>query len=393
MTRVQPVRRATAAELLSGIAWPIRARGTARARGHSIGQALGPAIRAFLDEDVAHLDRLRPEPLGREAARRLALDFAAPIGGLLPQVMAEIEGLAEGAGIPVVDALILQLRRELAAPGSGPVVAGSPQPEDRSGGLEGCTTLAFTGPGGNSLIAQTADLPGDMDGLGTVLDLDGDGPGGRSLAWAPLGQLGFLGVNQAGLAIGINMVVAPGWQVAPPPYLIVRHLLGLGDADAAEAAIIRLPRATSRCYTLADRTGHRMIETTIDACRRLDPDPETPQARLAHCNHYLHPDLAPLDRVPAWSSTRLRTARLDEIFAESPWAEGAAEAGDARAVLADHANAPLSICAHGRNSPRLGRTVASVILDPAARQMAVALGTACDTAFTTYRLEDTSWNG
>jgi hypothetical protein len=62
-------------------------------------------------------------------------------------------------------------------------------------------------------------------------------------------------------------------------------------------------------------------------------------------------------------------------------------------VLADHANAPLSICAHGRNSPRLGRTVASVILDPAARRMEVALGTACDTPFTTWRLEDASWNG
>lgn len=393
MSLVQPTRRPTAAVLLSGLAWPIRARGTARARGRSIGQALGPAIRAFLDEDVAHLDRLRPKPLGREAARRLALTFAAPIADLLPEVMAEIEGLAEGAGIPLADALILQLRRELAAPGTGPVVAGAAQPEDRSGGLEGCTTLAFTGPEGRSLIAQTADLPGDMDGLGTVLDLDGDGPGGRSLAWAPLGQLGFLGLNQAGLAIGINMVVAPGWQVAPPPYLIVRHLLGLADADAAEAAIARLPRATSRCYTLADGTGHRMIETTIDSCRRLDPDPGRPQARLAHCNHYLHPDLTPLDRVPAWSSTRLRTARLEAIFAESPWADGTAGAGDARAVLADHDNAPLSICAHGRNSPRLGRTVASVVLDPAARRMDVALGTACDTPFTTHRLEDASWNG
>ncbi|GGB57636.1 acyl-CoA--6-aminopenicillanic acid acyl-transferase [Tistrella bauzanensis] len=385
----------TAARILAQVPQPVRATGGPRQRGRMIGQALKPALHAFLDEDVAHIDRVRSAPLGREQARLLALSFAMVIAATLPGIFAELNGMAEGADLPLADIMILQMRRELAMPGIGP--ATWPPATDISGGVEGCTTVAFradTGAGRHRpLIAQTADLPGDLYGLGTVLHLQGAGPAGSDiLAWAPLGQLGFLGINGAGLAIGINMVVAEGWRPGVPPYLIIRHLLSLPDARAAEEAIARLPRASSRCYTLADARDLMMIETTIDTRRRLDPTPDIPQSRLSHCNHFLHPDLAPRDRVPDWSSTRVRAARMDTVFASGAWAAGTAGADDARALLADHANAPLSICAHDRG-PARGRTVATMVMDPLAGCLDIAAGTACDTPFIRHRIAPPAWPG
>ncbi|MFD0387664.1 hypothetical protein ACFQ4K_07235 [Tistrella bauzanensis] len=82
--------------------------------------------------------------------------------------------------------------------------------------------------------------------------------------------------------------------------------------------------------------------------------------------------------MPDWSSTRVRAARMDTVFASGAWAAGTAGADDARALLADHANAPLSICAHDRG-PARGRTVATMVMDPLAGCLDIAAGTACDT--------------
>lgn len=93
-------------ELADGIT-VLRLSGPPRAKGHAHGTALKDRIRS-------ELERVRPKDPG---VRRVAIDTCG--ARLLPFVpedlRAELEGLAEGAGITVAEALFLNTRFELAA--------------------------------------------------------------------------------------------------------------------------------------------------------------------------------------------------------------------------------------------------------------------------------------
>src|SRR5262249_35274267 len=151
---------------------------------------------------------------------------------------AEIEGLAHGAGISREHALLLQLRseimgyRKVRAPG-------------------GCTTYARTGQ--TPVLAQTIDLAGNLDDQIAVLDLAPAGKG-HSLVLSFGGQLGYLGLNSHGLAVGLNLVLGGQWRPGVPPYLAIRHLLDTA-ASVTEAIEIlaELPLASSRNIMLCDR--------------------------------------------------------------------------------------------------------------------------------------------
>lgn len=334
--------------------------GGPRARGRALGEAMGARMRTFLDRDLAHVNRVRRTALDRAAARDRALAHGRVIQAALPEIDEEIRGLAEGAGIAYEDALILQARRELI--GSG----------------EDCTLVALRGPGGGAVLAQTVDLPGDLMAEGHMLRVRGGTRGGADiLMWTHTGLLGYLGLNGHGLAVGINMVLCGGWRPGVPPYLLVRHLLGQASVEACLAEIARIPRASSRCLTLADASRIVIVEMTVDAHRTIEVDGPT-----VHCNHYLHPDFMPLDRIFSGSSTFARTRRLEALLAR---VGGNPTVGDARSWLADHDGAPAGICAHDQGAAR-GRTVAAVVQYAAEGVIEAARGTPCAAPFHSFAL-------
>jgi hypothetical protein len=337
----------------------VEVAGGPRKRGRALGEAMGARIRAFLERDLAHVNRVRRVPLDRARARVLALSHGRAVGAALPDIDEEIRGLAEGAGIAYEDALLLQARRELIGNG------------------EDCTLVALRDPCGGAVLAQTVDLPGDLTEEGHMLRVRGGTRAGADiLMWTHTGLLGYLGLNGHGLAVGINMVLSSGWRPGVPPYLLVRHLLALADVEACLAEIARIPRASSRCLTLADASRTVMVEMTVDAHRAIEVD-----GPAVHCNHYLHPDFRPLDRIFSGSSTFVRTTRLDALLARA----GAPTVDDARAWLADHGGAPASICAHDRGATR-GRTVAAVVQHAAEGVVEAARGTPCTASFHAFAL-------
>lgn len=121
---------------------------------------------------------------------------------------------------------------------------------------------------------------------------------------------------------------------------------------AARRMLARVPRSSSRCLTLIDRTDAVTIEMTATDERVLR------DATLLHTNHYLHDDLRAADASSDRYSTdsRRRHARLSQACEPAP--VDAAAVGrmlDGRAFQkAGHAD------------PRRVETVATVVMDPAA---------------------------
>jgi len=251
---------------------------------HERGEALGRAHR----DTIARLLARRATPA---AAVR---PYADCVRERLPAVAAEVTGLAAGSGITEADAWWLQLRRELLA-----VPAGD------------CTTAAFASTG---LIGQTVDLPPGLgDGL-HALDVAAEAEAPAALVVTFAGLLGYLGINAAGLAVGINMVQSADWGVGVPPYLLVRAVLRCRGLDEAVQLLRATPRASSRCLTLLAGGAAAVVEMTATDLR------VTEAGTVAMTNHFVHPDLAPLDtsEPAARMESRLRRRRLQARLTETP---------------------------------------------------------------------------
>lgn len=319
----------------------VRAAGDHFTIGRRHGAARAAALRAFLDDGLGRLAHIMPTAVSMGSLSPVLSGYRTAIADAAPGLAEEIRGLAQGAGIGADEALVLQLRREIV----GYLRVGAVAAE--------CTTYASVDRDA-SVLAQTIDLNGNLDDQICVLDLSPDRGRGRVLVLSFGGLLGFVGLNAAGLAVGLNLVLGGAWGPGLPPYLAVRHLLDTSACvDEAISRLAGLRLASSRCITLCDPTKAAWVEVLGDQMRVFE-------ARQAvHTNHYLHPDFAADDQINVFarnSSVRRLQACRDRL-AGLPATAGPEAHFD---VLAKP-----PICVPDEGDIRRDRTVAAVVMLPA----------------------------
>jgi isopenicillin-N N-acyltransferase like protein len=344
-----------------GLAVPlIRLRGTPAELGFQHGQARAERLREFLDDSLARLNRILPAPVSLASLASTLDEYRDRIAEATPALAEEIDGLAAGAGISRDEALLLQLRREIMGYLRIPT-AGD------------CTTYARSDA--DPVLAQTVDLNGNLDDHIAVLDVivcPPPSPSGppplagsprRALVLSFGGLLGYVGMNSAGLAVGLNLVLGGDWRPGLPPYLAIRHLLD--NASTVEAAIGMLGRlrlASSRSITLCDRSTAAYVEILGDDVR------VTRAPWTVHTNHFLHPDLAPRDElnVFARNSSLRRLATGETGLAALP---AGADADEHFGLMS---GPPIRVPDEG--DIRRERTVASVVMFPTRGEIHVRPG-------------------
>ncbi|MGW5043540.1 C45 family autoproteolytic acyltransferase/hydolase [Streptomyces griseoluteus] len=307
--------------------------GSPHARGLGHGRALAGRLHGFLDDSLARLGHLTDRPADLDALRPDIAAHRAVVAEALPDLAAEIDGLAVGAGIDRDAAWLLQLRRELI--GYSRVTAGD------------CTTYASAGP--EPVLAQTVDLNGDLDDQIAVLSVSG--PRHRSLVLSFAGLLGYLGVNDAGIAVGINLVLGGDWRPGVPPYLAIRHVLDTADTVEQAVEILReLPLASSRAFTICGVDRTVCVEATVGRRRVIAGD------ELAHTNHFLDAELAEQDEINIFAKNSSKR-RLQTVLDA-----GIPKAGDTASHHRLLATPPILVRDNG--DIRRERTVAAVVLRP-----------------------------
>ena len=344
----------------------VRAHGTPFEVGVQHGAARGAALRAFLADSLCRLNRVMTAPVSMAELAPMISDYSGEIEAATPDLAQEIRGLAHGAGISPHEALLLQLRREVMGYQKIPT-------------LGGCTAYARAGQpaGGMPVLAQTIDLNGNLDDQITVLEAGYKGSGRRTLLLSFAGLLGFAGLNSDGLAAGINLVLGGDWHPGLPPYLAVRHLLNTAASVAEAVAILRsLPLASSRSILLCD-AGQSCYVEVLGSDVRAVTAPET-----VHTNHYLHPDLAPRDEVNVFSRnfSAERLAACQRRLASIPPGSGVE---DYFGLLCEP-----PICVPDTGDIRRDRTVATVVMLPAAGQLHVRPGDPSRTSTQSFSLDE-----
>ncbi len=345
----------------------IEVTGTHREVGRQIGEAERELVLRELDYYEVQFVALAGFSFA-EAVER-ARPNLRPAEEAVPQIVDQLRGLAEGAGVPFEQIFAANCIEELTC-----------LPE-RTGGPEHCTSFAFTA-GGRTVAGHNEDwYPGDIECL-TVRQVTL--PDGTSyLSVGPAGNLPITGVTACGLCGSANTLYSWDMGSGVPNNLLLASLFACRSLEEVRARIAAVPRARGSNHLWADAAGGILdIETTATRMAWLDGG-----ACFAHTNHYVTPELAPQDATTSEGSYK-RRARADELLAAG------LEAGEdpvrlGQTLLRDHANAPLSICSHwDDDDPDQDQSVttASMVWEPAERRVHVAVGQPCDHPFATYAL-------
>jgi isopenicillin-N N-acyltransferase like protein len=382
--------------------------GAPRERGRAYGAAVAPLIR----HSIASYARLFASRRGLDwaASQAEAMRFTPLLAELAPDLLDEMAGIAEGAGLGFEEIVALNVRTELMAgvgagiyhPASAAALArnraaGVPEhplepgePDRAAQAIDDgeCTTAAAANPAtrdGRTWLAQTWDWQGDQRAACIMLRVRA--PGEPSiLTMTEAGMLAKIGLNSAGVAVGLNLLrsLADGRAPGMPVHVLLRKLLQARSFAEARATAGLAPAAGSSCITLASGAGELVsLELTPAGVAEVWAE----GGLLAHANHCLDAGAAagecPLEPT---SSSRERS---DRAWAMLQAAVGQVDLATLQAILTDHADAPRCICRHP--DPRVarldrGESICGLVLDPAAGVIHVAPEVPCLAPFTPVAL-------
>jgi isopenicillin-N N-acyltransferase-like protein len=350
-------------------AYPLlAARGSHHELGRQHGEQCRDQLRGLLDH-LGHSLKLARDQVHARARRFLRL-FETHC----PHLLDEIRGLAEGAGVPFAEALAVQVRGEMGSVGG-----------------EACTTFVIAARGtaaAQVLIGQNSDIDPELEPLAYVLRLEPAGKP-RVLMWTFGGQIGYHGLNGAGVAHFANSLGGgPAWRFALPHYPVKRMMLEQLTLHEVLNLMERVPVCSSGNYVLCDGAARVAdVELTPEG---FAVQQERGEGFLVHTNHFLcGPHTCPANDAASVPDSFPRLDRVRSLVAARFGRLTVAEMGR---ILADHEGEPTSICRHphaGPDHPSVsarGRTVASLIAEPAVGRMHVARGNPCRAEYVAYEL-------
>jgi isopenicillin-N N-acyltransferase-like protein len=290
----------------------LRLSGDARARGEAHGAAFGPAIAAYAEDRWALASDGswtggRAVPLAR--LRSLAREMIPAHRAYAPEIQDELDAIAVGAGLAVDDLLVTSGFTDFVD--AARALGGAPAPD-------GCTSVLVPrhrGEGGRAMYAQTWDMHGSATDHVVLLDIrPTDGP--RALVFTTTGCVGQIGLNEAGIGIGIdNLSCTDGRPGVCWPH-VVRKVLLQRTWDDALRALREVDLAGGHAYHLIDGQGHGlMVERTSTRGHEWPLDVEV----LVHTNHALAPSVREVEAVRAEAlvrSSHERYARARQRTAE-----------------------------------------------------------------------------
>ena len=346
--------------------------GTPRDMGRQFGEACRASARELLELRLAGAAGHAAERGRRHHSRAdilaLCQSFLPLVEKWHPDTAEENRGIAEGTGLSEAEIFALQGLTDLRD-----LLTWGPPPD----GL-GCTSLLVSparSKNHQALFAQTWDLAADnRDHTCLLLRRPQKGP--ATLALTVSGALSMIGLNAFGFACGTNNLKAkdarPGLHYL---HLLHRCLNDSRDVASAAKLIETAPRLAAHAYHLCDASGSILaLECSALECRPWLPEAEA----VLHCNHFLHPDLIPLEAEASGPSSKARQRRGQELCAS-----GNFDVASLRTLLADRDGGDLAI---NRRSPLAITTNACVILEPVERRLHACRGPADEGEWVTLSL-------
>jgi isopenicillin-N N-acyltransferase-like protein len=353
--------------------------GGPRARG----RAYGEAARERIALSVA-LYRRRLSGIGASSSdvRDAALAYLPRLEAFAADLVEEMHGIAEGAGVAIEEIVLVNARTEIVADAARRKTA------DRDG-CTGVVVLPVRSADRRLIHAQTWDWLADCVDTGIVLRVRRD-DGPDILTFTEAGGLARHGFNAAGVAISANYLRSDRDFREPgiPLPLIRRRALEQAHLAQSLGLVVATPKAVSNNMIVSHTDGFAVsLECAPDEAFWITPE----QGLIVHANH--------------WISGAARARVKDTGLAEDPdslyrdWRVRERLAAlprigrdDVVAALSDRFGYPYAVCRPPmpEHDGNLSATVALIVMDPAAGTLDIAPLPALGLSFTRYGLNDPS---
>jgi isopenicillin-N N-acyltransferase-like protein len=337
----------------------ILVEGSARERGRSHGAQLGAQVTEGVEQYLRRFQHFAG--LDRAAAHAAARRFVEPIRAYDEEILEEMEGIAEGAGLAFEDVLAMNCRSEL--------MFGTRAPAECSSFALQPTITAD----GHTYVGQNWDWGSDIVDTIAIVAIRQEPAKPDVLLLDEAGVVGRMGVNSAGIGLCTNTLLAEQSAPTGVPYnVLLRGVLDTRRLDDAIGALIRPERAISSNHVIGDARGQTIdIEVTP-----TEFDSIAPRAGIiTHGNHFAGARIHAVDSgVTRWPDSLYRECRLREAFERI--GEGI-RVDDMQAALRDEFGAPYAISRqadHDVHPLEQVVTVASIITDCDERTCLIARG-------------------
>ena len=336
------------------------------------GELIGEAARELIQESIAYYEEHHEVMAGMSfrAAEAEVGAYLEEARRWLPDIVAELEGMAAGSGVPVSKLAVPNLGEEFTCSDEAALLAGV-DPEGPGG--QHCTTLAIV-TGGRILAGHNEDwYSGDT--TRNVLLRMRTADGTRIVAITPACLLAASGINSHGVATGANTVFCTDVRTGVPNNFIRRWMLEADSLESARERACLSARARGCNHLMADAHGRIWdVETSATSSVTLESG-----SWLVHTNHYLHESMEAFQMALPLESSRARFARACELV-DAGIRRGRDPYDIVAQVLADHRDQGREICTHEDEALPHGdrqSTTASMIWDIKAMAADVCAGPPC----------------
>lgn len=343
----------------------ITVQGTPYERGVTYGQLcrdeIGTSIRCYqiLFEGT--------KGISWEDARRFSEEYLTLTGNYEPDYVEEMKGIAEGAGVDLLDIASLNARTE--------IMYAQAEAADACE----CTTFSLMAPateGGRVIAAENWDYSKMLrDSIVIVHVYQEDKPNFMMVTEA--GMIGGIGMNDSGVSVQLNALKTTVPCQGIPLRTRMRAML---EADTLGEAYVRGSHAPySVANLIATHKDGIAIGFEMDS-RNVEPlIPE--DGVLVHTNHYIGPKMYLANDVNHMRSSYIRLQRAKALVKAR---HGKITIEDVMSMLRDHAGYPYSICDHeNMKDPEMERDATNfgVIMDLTDNCMYLAPGNPCESEF------------
>lgn len=350
----------------------IKLEGPPREIGYHHGKDGREGIRDFLKIILKHSQESIPNLTRGEAFDRARL-YIPFIKAYAPHLAKEIEGIAEGAGISIEEAYLLQVRAELTQL--------TIEPENAQ---EGCTSFAISKmktQDGEACVGQNLDLNPFYRDFGVVLHITPE-KGPSMLCYSQIGSVAHAGINSAGIGLMVNALYSSGWRSGIPRPVLYRLILEKENVFDALNVVTKASRASSCNYLIAHESGEiKDFEATPDHYGVIDLEGDF----IVHANHFVHPDMIRFEKRPKdkLENSKFRENRFKQL---ATGGKGKLSLERLKECLTDHELYPRAVCTHAEGNPWNIATIASIIAQPSDGLMHVSYGQGCKNEYVTYSL-------
>ncbi len=284
-----------------------------------------------------------------------------------PQVLEEVEGIAEGAGIDFKTIFALQLPDEewwYHREKTGLEFSGIGANADH------CSSIGVHNKnGGSNFVAENLDVPGYFDGHQVLLHKIDSETHHEEMIFSADGMVALAGMNNHGIGICCNALLQLNHSKdGLPVAFVIRGVLSRKNLINIIDFVYRVKHASGQNYIIGDQNRVIGLECSANKVSQQLPDRET--STLCHTNHPLVNDdvqlssiLENLAKIPdserVLSDSEIRYNSLENMLNNSQKPIGVS---DIKSILSSHDMPKNPICRH-KVSESGAMTLGSLIME------------------------------